>query len=103
MSDRQTDRQTVKERCTNLLALQDSESGCWDFGTCSVEVWSGGRGGGGGGGGGEGKEKRRETEWNLLYIVLYKNAYSNTLTWLKVGLLCSREHRSPCRQAPILK
>ena len=42
-----------------MLALQDSESGCWDFGTCSVEVWSGG-GGGGGGGGGEGKKKEEK-------------------------------------------
>ena len=27
-------------RVTDLLVSQDSESGCWDFGTCSVKVWS---------------------------------------------------------------
>ena len=59
-----------------MLVLQDSESGCLDSGTCSVEVWSGGEGEGGGGGGGggggeEGKEKQRVEE--LSYNVLYKN------------------------------
>lgn len=32
-----------------------------------------------------------------------KASHSNNLTWLKVGLLCNLEQRSPCLQAPILK
>lgn len=34
---------------------------------------------------------------------VFKREGSVNVTWLKVGLLCNLEHRSPCLQAPILK
>lgn len=42
------------------------------------------------------KSKRKISRFESWPLILI-------LTWLKVGLLCNLEHRSPCLQAPILK
>ena len=52
----------------------------------------------------EEESERRSREWKSCHTLFVQEyIFSNSLTWLKVGLLCSREHWSPCRQAPILK